>query len=124
MSANENFAIPLSTLATLAAFFIQVYVQKPIPAPSALSRPSLILQAITFLTLTALWPFRFPSPQTLWPRQSGLSLSLEWFCVMGWACINHGIMAIGQFVVLYSTAVGSHDGFAQSLGERQSLLST
>ncbi|GAB7335877.1 hypothetical protein MBLNU13_g08134t1 [Cladosporium sp. NU13] len=124
MSANENIAIPLSTLATLAAFSIQVYAQKPISAPSALSRPSIILQAIAFLTLTALWPFRFPSPQTLWPRQSSLSLSLEWFCVMGCACINHGIMAIGQFVVLYSTAAGSNDGSVQSLGERQSLLST
>lgn len=124
MSANENIAIPLSTLATLAAFFIQVHTQKTTSANNALSRLSIILQAITFLTLASLWPFRFSLPQNLWLRQSASSLCVEWFCVVGWACINHSIIGVGKFIVLYVTAAASNDGSVQSLGERESLLST
>lgn len=47
---------------------------------------------------------------------------MQWFCVMGWACVNNGTLAFGQFVVLYVTARNGKDGFAQEVGERQALL--
>lgn len=93
MGANAYIATPFSTLAILWAFYSQAQNIKSTSVPSALSRPNLVLQAMAFLTLAALWPFRLTLPQTPWQRQNALSLVMEWSCIVGWAHINYVVIA-------------------------------
>ena len=129
MSASNYIAIPVSTIATLGAFVYQISRSNSESAGSgtrssnALSTRSLALQGIVFLALAVLWPFRFTLPRNL--RGGEWWVVTEWYTQVGWACVNNAIVAVGQFLVVYTVSSADSDG-AGSLsgagGERNALL--
>jgi len=127
MSANNYIAIPVSTTATVAAFAYQArhsggeLAGSGTSSSNALSTHALALQGIVFLALAILWPFRFRLPRNL--RAGEWWVVTEWYAQVGWACVNNAIVAVGQFLVLYTGSCADSDG-AGSLdgGERNALL--
>jgi hypothetical protein len=126
LSANSYIAIPLSTLATLAAFAYQIRHSNSGSAisgensPNALSMRVLALQVVLFLTLALFWPFRLTLPRSL--RRGDWWLVTEWYPQVGWACVNNAVFAAGSILMLYvGLGVGS-EGTERLPGERQALL--
>jgi hypothetical protein len=126
MSANSYIAIPLSTLATLAAFACQIrrsngeLATSRENSPNSLSTRVLALQVVLFLSLALFWPFRLTLPRNL--RHDDWWLVTEWYPQVGWACVNNAVFAAESVFVLYlGSGVGS-EGSERSPGERQALL--
>ena len=127
MSANNYIAIPISTIDTVAAFVYQTrrsggeLTGFGTRSSNAISTHALALQGIIFLALAALWPFRFGLPRNL--RAGEWWVVTEWYAQVGWVCVNNAIVAVGQFLVLYTMSNADSDG-AGSLdgGERNALL--
>jgi len=65
MGINKYYINPIITITTSVAFMLQAGTAKETQGPSALNRTTLLLQAVVFLALTVLWPFRFKVPQNL-----------------------------------------------------------
>jgi hypothetical protein len=141
MSANNYIAIPLSTLATLAAFACQANcssstgrnttTSEETPRtifPDALSLRSTALQTALFFALALSWPSRLQLPRRN-PRSGEWWwwVVTEWYPQVGWACVNNGVIAVGSVLVLY---IGSSDAESLSGGgeglpeERDALLSS
>ena len=127
MSANSYIAIPLSSLATLAAFAYQIRHGNSESAtggkhsPKALSTWVLALQVALFLSLALFWPSRLTLPRNL--RHGDWWLLTEWYPQVGWACVNNAVFAAGSILLLYvELGVGS-EGSERPPGERQALLS-
>jgi hypothetical protein len=127
MSANNYIAIPVSTIATLGAFAYQINSSNSKSAGSgtrssnALSTRSLALQGIVFLALAVLWPLRFTLPRNL--RAGEWWKVTEWYAQVGWACVNNAVVAVGQFLVVYTVSSADSDGAGSlSGGERHALL--
>jgi hypothetical protein len=131
MSANSYIAIPLSTLAILAAFACQIRHSSrgstsrtrssSFTSLDALSLRALALQGVVFLALAVLWPFRLRLPTNL----SGGGwwwVGTEWYPQVGWACVNNAVVAVGQFVVLYVVVRAESGGDGRVGGERRALL--
>lgn len=122
---NINAAIinPLFTLTVFIAFIFQARVIPPAGQPNVLSKWTLGLQFITFLLLAISWPFRLILPPNMWELGSKPSILLEWYPWVGWACINSGILSIGQGIMLlrYISRAGL-DGSIRSTDERRTLL--
>lgn len=69
---------------------------------NSLSRTALALHCIINLALAALWPFRLTLPRYL-SRGQGIWWTLtEWYPYVGWAGVNAGVMAVGQYLSLYA----------------------
>ena len=72
------------------------------PRRSALSPTALALQAVLYLGLAIAWPYRLALPPEL--RNHGISsfdwIYSEWYPMVGWACVNNALLALGQAVVL------------------------
>jgi hypothetical protein len=128
MSAENYIAIPLSTLATLAASAYQIRRsgsssesaasrKKP---PNALSARVLALQVALFLALALSWPSRLRLPRNL--RVGDWWVVTEWYPQVGWACINNGIIAVGSVLVLYFGSGGESDRGGRLPGDRDALL--
>jgi hypothetical protein len=126
MSANNYIAIPLSTLATLAAFACQIRHnngESTSPrgnSPNALSTRVLALQVALFLALALFWPSRLRLPRNL--RGGDWWVVTEWYPQVGWACVNNGIIAAGSIFVLFFRSSAGSDGGERVLGERRVLL--
>jgi hypothetical protein len=115
MGFNQYLINPIITIATGVAFALQA--RETTRGPSALNRTASLLQAITFLALAVSWFFRFQVPRNM--RDRGfLWLVQVWYPLVGWACINNAVIAIGHAFVLYAA---SGSGGAPD-GERQALL--
>lgn len=98
MSINEYCII--ITVTTVTAFALQARTTREAQDPSALSRATLLLQAVTFLALALPW-FRVQVPQTMREFFRGDYFVLEvWYPLVGWTCLNNTVIAIGQGVVL------------------------
>lgn len=119
MGINFAFINPLITIGTLAAYGLQAIETVATEKRTALSRSALVLQIIVFLALAVLWPFRFGLPQDL--RESG---SVEWYPLVGWACVNNALVALGQCIVLYAVHGTTHEGEESMRRETQPLLAT
>lgn len=102
------------------AFAYQAAATRASHGSSALSKTALGFQALVFLVLAVLWPFRLVMPEML--RGSRLGELVEWYCVVGWPGVNNAVIAVGQYVVLYMTAV--MDGSVRMADERRVLLAT
>lgn len=116
-----NFAIinPMITIATLVAYGLQAIETLATEKRAALSRSALVLQIIVFLALAVLWPFRFKLPQDL--RESD---TFEWYPLVGWACVNNALIALGQSIVLYAVHGTTSDGEQLRRRETQPLLAS
>ncbi|KAF1947620.1 hypothetical protein EJ02DRAFT_507475 [Clathrospora elynae] len=122
MSINEYCINSVITIATVVAFALQAGTAREAQGPSALNRTILLLQAVFFLALAVLWPFRFKVPQNL--RSQGNVWLLEvWYPLVGWKCINNAVIATGQGIVLYAASRRADSGGGLD-GERQALLTT
>jgi hypothetical protein len=130
--ANNYIAIPLSTLAICAAFAYQARESSSRNRDSAggtsragsrgaLSTRALPLQGIVSLALAVTWPWRFGFPGDL--SEGGWWVVAVWYPLVGWACVNSFVAAVGQFFVLYVvTSAGSDGGAGRMRGERRALL--
>ncbi|KAH6682330.1 hypothetical protein F5X68DRAFT_25174 [Plectosphaerella plurivora] len=124
MSFNQWCINPIITITTILASILQAGTTKDVQGPSALNRTVVLLQATVFLALAVSWPFRFQVPLNLrTPYRDDWYLLAEWYPLVGWACVNNAVIAIGQGVVLYIASTKLDNG-AASLGERQPLIST
>lgn len=120
MAVNMYIANPFITTATMIAFAYQAAATRASCGSNALSRTTLGLQALIFLVLAVLWPFRLVMPDML--RGDQFDELWEYYCLVGWPGINNAVVAVGQYVVLYMTA--GKDDSARMAGERQVLLVT
>jgi hypothetical protein len=123
MGINQYCINPFITIVTGIAFALQADTTRDTQGPSALNRRTLLLQAVVFLALAVLWPFRMKVPQNrrLW---SLLSFLREWYALVGWTCINNAIIAIGQGSVLLYATFKRADSGVESGNETQPLLNT
>lgn len=119
MGINFAFINPLITIGTLVAYGLQAIETVATEKHTALSRSAFFLQIIVFLALAVLWPFRFRLPQDL--RESD---SFEWYPLVGWACVNNALVALGQSIVLYAVHGTPRDGEESMRREAEPLLST
>jgi hypothetical protein len=117
MGFNQYLINPIITIATGIAFAHQA--RETTRGPSALNRTALLLQAIAFLALAVSWLFRFQVPQRREER-GFLWLLQVWYPLVGWACVNNAVNAIGHAFVVYAA---SGSGGAPD-GERQALLNS
>lgn len=122
MGINEYCINPIITIATAVAFALQTGTTRETQGPSALSRTTLLLQAVVFLVLAVSWPIRFKVPQNLW-TQDDLQLLQVWYPLVGWTCINNAIIAIGYSIVQYAASSRVNSSAGQDR-EREALLST
>ena len=120
MSINYACINPLFTIATGVAFWLQARANGATQNRSALSRTTLVLQIIVFLTLAALWPFRLRLPQNL--KQSSPWLLFDWYPLVGWACVNNALIAVGQCIVLHAFDGAHRSGAPFMSRETQPLL--
>lgn len=120
MSINYACINPLITIATGVAYRLQASATGASQSRTALSRTSLVLQIITFLTLAVLWPVRFRLPQ----RRKGTSLWLlfDWYPLVGWSCVNNALIAVGQCIVLHAIDGTARSGVPSMSRETQPLL--
>lgn len=124
MGVNQYCINPIITVTTIFAFFLQAGTTKDAQGPSSSSRTVLLLQAIVFLALAMSWPLRFQVPLNRRTYYRGDWYFLEeWYPLVGWACVNNAVIAIGQGVVLYTASTRLDNGAASS-GERQPLITT
>lgn len=107
MGINYAFINPLFTIATGVAFGLQASATGATQNRTALSRMTLVLQIIVFLALAVLWPVRFRLPEYLKGPSSWVVL--DWYPLVGWACVNNALIAVGQCIVLHAA-----DGTARS----------
>jgi hypothetical protein len=115
MGFNQYLINPIITIATGIAFALQA--RETTHSPSALNRTALLLQAIAFLALAVSWPFRFQVPHRM--RERGFLWLLQvWYPLVGWACVNNALIAVGQAFLVYAASGG---GGAPN-AERQVLL--
>lgn len=122
MSINYAVINPLITLATGVAFGFQATATGETQNPNALSRRTLVLQISIFLALAVLWPFRFRV--SMYVRDPSLWLLVDWYPLVGWACVNNALISIGSCVVLYVGSDRTTSG-AQSMSEEtEPLLAT
>lgn len=119
MGINYAFINPLITIATLVAYGLQAIETVATEKRTALSRSAPVLPIIVFLALEVLWPFRFRLPQNL--RESD---PLDWYPLVGWACVNNALIALGQCIVLYAVHGTTRDGERPMRRETEPLLST
>jgi len=94
---------PLTTNSIAIALIHQATMTWSYRGKTALSPAALVLQLVLYLGLAIAWPYRLALPASLWPREG---LTLEWICsewypVVGWACVNNAVIALGQAVVLF-----------------------
>jgi hypothetical protein len=130
--ANNYIAIPISTLAIGVAFAYQARESSSrnrdpaggtsrVGSRGALSTRALALQGIVSLALAVTWPWRFGFPRNL--SEGGWWVVAVWYPLVGWACVNSFVAAVGHFFVLYVvTSAGSDDGAGRMEGERRALL--
>jgi hypothetical protein len=94
---------PLITISIAIALIHQATMTWSHRGETALSPIALALQVVLYLGLAIAWPYRLALPANLWPREGP---TLEWICaewypVVGWACVNNAMIALGQAVVLF-----------------------
>lgn len=119
MGFNLAIVNPMITIATIVSYGLQAIETLATEKRTAASRSALVLQAIVFLALAVLWPFRFKLPQDL--RESD---PLDWYPIVGWACVNNALIALGQSIVLYGIHDTTRDGERPIRREAQPLLAT
>lgn len=124
MDAHEYCINPIITITTGVAFALQASTTRVAHGPTVFNPSLLLLQAVMFLGLALSWPVRFQVPQNLRDSYRGNWFLLEeWYPLVGWACINNAVIAIGQGTVLYIAAINA-DNVVELIGERQPLLKT
>lgn len=125
MAAQACIANPFASAFLIVAFVYQLSWANARrtagkDSASALSKYALAAQSATSLALAILWPFRLELPRTL--RGAGLeSLFEEWYPFVGWASVNAFVMAVGQYILLYSVSAADFSDMG-STNERIALL--
>lgn len=114
---------PLTTLSIAIALTHQANTTWKHQGETALSPTALASQAVLYLGLAISWPYRLALPHNLWSWETvsfGWICS-EWYPVVGWACVNNAILALGQAVVFFVWYC-RHDGNACVAEEERPLL--
>jgi hypothetical protein len=119
MGINQYCINPVITITIIFAFVLQAQTASQIQGPSTLDLITLVLQIFIFLALAVSWPLRFRVPQNLYLRADVWWLE-AWYPLVGWACVNSAIVAVGQSIVLYAVCVAENRTVL--VGERQALL--
>jgi hypothetical protein len=101
MGINQYCINPVITITTIFAFALQVQTASQIQGPSASNQMTLLLQIFVFFTLAVSWPHRFRVPRNLYLRADVWWLEV-WYPLVGWACVNNAVIAVGQSMVLYT----------------------
>ncbi|KAG6364217.1 hypothetical protein INS49_005815 [Diaporthe citri] len=122
MSINYAVINPLFTIATGVAYGLQASAAGATQGRTALSRTTLVLQIIIFSALALLWPVRFRLPENL--KGSSLWLVYDWYPLVGWACVNNALIAVGQCIVLRAVDGAARSGAQLMSRETQPLLAT
>lgn len=122
MSINYACINPLVTIATGVAYGLQASATESTQGRTALSRRTLVLQIVTFSALAVTWPIRFKMPQNL--KSSSLWLVFDWYPLVGWACVNNAIIAVGQCFVLHAAGSRASTGLGVTGQESEPLLAT
>lgn len=94
---------PLTTISIAIAVAQQARMTWKHRCEPALSPTALASQAVLYLVLAAAWPYRLALPHNLWSWET-ISLEWiysEWYPMVGWACVNNAVLALGQAAVLF-----------------------
>ena len=94
----------LTTLSMAIALALQARMIWKYQGETALSPTTLVLQAVLCLGLAIAWPYRLVLPHNLWSWEtiSFEWIYSEWYPMVGWACVNSAVLALGQVVVLFA----------------------
>jgi hypothetical protein len=114
---------PITTLSIAIALAHQANTTWKHQGETALSPTELASQAVLYLGLAISWPYRLALPHNLWSWEI---ISFDWICsewypVVGWACVNNAILALGQAVVFFVWHY-CHDSNACVVEEERPLL--
>jgi len=94
---------PLTTISIVIALVNQTRMTWEPQGRPALSPTTLALQAVLYLGLAIAWPYRLVLPPELWSWET-ISFDFiysEWYPMVGWACVNSAVLALGQAVVFF-----------------------
>ncbi|KAF3405278.1 hypothetical protein DPV78_002611 [Talaromyces pinophilus] len=109
----------------VAAFFYQARVVPSAGHPNALSNWILRLHFFTFLVLAISSPFRLILLPNMWQLGSKLTILLEWYPWVGWACVkiflSLRLAKVVMILLLYSGRIG-FDGTIKYTDERRPLI--
>lgn len=122
MSINYACINPLVTIATGVAYGLQASTTGATQGLISLSRRTLVLQIVVFSALAVMWPIRFKIPQNL--KGSSLWLVFDWYPLVGWACVNNALIAVGQCLVLHAAGSRASTGSQVMSREIEPLLAT
>jgi hypothetical protein len=123
---NINAAVTnsLFTLMAVVAFFYQARVVPSAGHPNALSN-WILLHFFTFLVLAISSPFRLILLPNMWQLRSKLTILLEWYPWVGWACVkiflSLRLAKVVMILLLYSGRIG-FDGTIKYTDERRPLI--
>jgi hypothetical protein len=123
-----NFMIIQPTLAILlvTSYVLQASLTSKRHDPGTLSKQTLALQGAVFLALAIAWPFRLILPTNMWtlPRFRPAVIN-AWYPIVGWACVNSALSAVGSaYVLYYSSQAASETVRAGEGSERRPLLAS
>jgi len=94
---------PLTTISIAIAVAQQARMTRKHRGETALSPMAPASQAVLYLALAVAWPYRLALPHNLWSWEtiSFECIYSEWYPMVGWACVNNAVLALGQAVVLF-----------------------
>lgn len=121
MGVQQYIVNPIITILAAVAVGHQINTTRNDQGASSFTRSAVALQAFVFLALAVSWLARFKVPENLGGKGWSWWIG-EWYPLVGWACVNNGILGVGLAISAFYAGIGRGESMTNGGGEREALM--